>query len=60
MDICTFNDHYLNPLLEKLSKENDKKVFEIERNDGNISFNVSKVNSLIMSHVPIRKLNKQY
>ena len=23
MDICTFNDHYLNPLLEKLSKEND-------------------------------------
>ena len=33
---------------------------EIEKNDGNISFNVSKVNSLIMSHVPIRKLNKQY
>ena len=25
MDICTFNDHYLNPLLEKLLKENDKK-----------------------------------
>ena len=25
MDICTFNDHYLNPLSEKLSKENDKK-----------------------------------
>ena len=25
MDICTFNDHYLNPLLEKTSKENDKK-----------------------------------
>ena len=29
MDICTFNDHYLNPVLEKLSKENDKKVFII-------------------------------
>ena len=29
MDICTFNDHYLNPLLEKLSKENDKKSFLI-------------------------------
>ena len=27
MDICNFNDHYLNPLLEKLSKENDKKIF---------------------------------
>ena len=25
MNICTFNDHYLNPLLKKLSKENDKK-----------------------------------
>ena len=25
IDICTFNDHYLNPLLEKLSKENNKK-----------------------------------
>ena len=21
MDICTFSDHYLNPLLDKLSKE---------------------------------------
>ena len=27
MDICTFNDHCLNPLLEKLSKEKDKKKF---------------------------------
>ena len=29
MDIRTFNDHYLNPLLEKLSKENDEKYFLI-------------------------------
>ena len=29
MDICTFNDHYLNPLLEKLSKEQNKKIFLI-------------------------------
>ena len=36
MDICTFNDHYLNPVLEKLSKENDKKVFII--GDFNIDF----------------------
>ena len=27
MDICTFNDHYLTPLLEKILKENDKKKF---------------------------------
>ena len=34
---------------------------EIEKNDANISFNnyLSKVNSLIMSHVPIKQLNKQ-
>ena len=30
MHICNFNEHYLNPLLEKLSKKkNDKKVFLI-------------------------------
>ena len=27
MDICTFNDHYTNPLLENLSKEQNKKLF---------------------------------
>ena len=34
---------------------------EIEKNDANISFNnyLSKVNSLIMSRVPIKQLNKQ-
>ena len=34
---------------------------EIEKNDVNVSFNsyLSKVNSLIMSHVPMKKLNKQ-
>ena len=26
MDICTFNDHYLNLLLETLSKEANKKI----------------------------------
>ena len=29
MEICTFNDHYLNPLLEKLSKEIDQNIFLI-------------------------------
>ena len=34
---------------------------EIEKNDVNISLNnyLSKVNSLIVSHVPMKKLNKQ-
>ena len=26
MDICTFNDHYLNPLLDNLSKEANKTI----------------------------------
>ena len=26
IDKCTFNDHYLNPLLEKLSKEANKTI----------------------------------
>ena len=26
MDICTFNDHYLNPLLDHLSKEANKTI----------------------------------
>ena len=26
MDICTFNDHYLNPLLDKLYKEANKTI----------------------------------
>ena len=26
MDICTFNDHYLNPLLDNLSKESNKAI----------------------------------
>ena len=27
MDICIFDDHYANPLLENLSKEENKKIF---------------------------------
>ena len=26
MDLCTFNDHYLNPLLDNLSKEANKTI----------------------------------
>ena len=41
MDICTFNDHYLKPLLEKLSKENDKQIFLI----GNFNIDLLKFDS---------------
>ena len=41
MDTCTFNDHYLNPLLEKLSKENDKKILFI----GDFNIDLLKCNS---------------
>ena len=27
MDICTFNEHYLSPLLDILSKEANKTIF---------------------------------
>ena len=47
--------------LDDFNLTNWNSVVEIEKNDVNISFNnyLSKVNSLIMSHVPIKKLNKQ-
>ena len=36
MNICTFNDHYLNPLLEEISKENDTKTFLIVDSNNNL------------------------
>ena len=45
MDICIFNDHYLNPLLEKLSKENDKKVFLVG------DFNIDLLNFDTSEHI---------
>ena len=50
-----------NLLLDDFNLTNWNSVMEIEKNHINISFNnyVSKVNSLIMSHVRVKKLNKQ-
>ena len=45
MDICIFNHHYLNPLLEKLSKENDKKVFLVG------DFNIDLLNFDTSEHI---------
>ena len=42
IDICTFNDHYLNPLFDNLSKEANKTiVFPGEFNNGLLNFDTS-------------------
>ena len=38
MDICTFNDHYLNPLLDNLSKEANKTIVLL------VEFNIDLLN----------------
>ena len=50
-----------NSFLDDFNIINLDSVMEIDKHDVNISFNnyLSKVNSLIMSHVPLKKLNKQ-
>ena len=50
-----------NSFLDDFNIANWNSVMEIKKNDVNISFNnyLSKLNYLIMSHVPIIKLNKQ-
>ena len=45
MDICIFNGNYLNPLLEKLLKENDKKVFLVG------DFNIDLLKFDISEHI---------
>ena len=50
-----------NSFLDDFNITNCNSVMAIEKNDVNISFNnyLSKINFLIMSHVPMKKLNKQ-
>ena len=45
MDICTFNNHYLNPLLDNLSKEADKRIVLLG------DFNIDLWNFDILEHV---------
>ena len=43
MDICTFNDHYLNPLLDNLSKETNQMIVLLgDFNIDVINFNTSE------------------
>ena len=50
-----------NSFLDHFNITNWNSVIEIEKNDVNISFKncLSKLNSLVISHVPMKKLNKQ-
>ena len=52
----------MNSFFDDFNLTNWNSVMGIGKNDVNISFNkyLSKVNFLIMSHVPMKKLNKQY
>ena len=49
MDICTFNGHYLNPLLENLSKEANKTIaFLGDFNTDFLNFDASdKINTFL-------------
>ena len=47
MDICTFNDHYLNPLLDNLSKESNKTIALLG------DFNIDPLNFLIHPNMSV-------
>ena len=47
MDICTFNDHYLNPLLDNLSKEANKTIVLLG------DLNIDQLNFDTSDHVSI-------
>ena len=57
-DWSRFNE---NLFLDDFNLTNWNSVMEVEKNNVNISFNnyLPRVNSLVMSHVPMKKLNKQ-
>ena len=50
-----------NLFLDDFNLTNWNYVMEVEKNNVNISFNsyLPRVNYLVMSHVPMKKLNKQ-
>ena len=47
MDICTFNDHYLNPLLDNLSKESNKTIVLLG------DFNIDPLSFLVYPNVSV-------
>ena len=60
MDICTFNDHYLNPLLHNLSKEANKTiVLQVDFNIDLLNFDTSKYVSTFLDDLASNSLQPQ-
>ena len=60
MDICTFNDHYLNPLLDKLSKEANKTIVLLgDFNIDLLNFDTSEYVNIFLDDVASNSLQPQ-
>ena len=60
MDICTFNDHYLNPLLDNLSKESKKTIVLLgESNIDLLNFDTSEHVSTFLDDLASNSLQPQ-
>ena len=59
VDICTFSDHYLNPLLEKLLKENDKNFHIGDFNLDLLKFDLSEHINTFLNDLSSNSLHPQ-
>ena len=60
MDICTFNDHYLNPLLDKLSKEANKTIVLLgDFNIDLLNFDTSEYVNIFLDDLASNSLQTQ-
>ena len=60
MDICTFNDHYLNPLLDNLSKEANKTIVLLgDFNIDLLNFDTSEYVSNFLDNLASNSLKPQ-
>ena len=60
MDICTFIDHYINPLLGNLNKEQSKKIFLMKHfNIDLLSFDASQYINKFIGNITSSSLQPQ-
>ena len=58
--MCTFIDHYINPLLENLNKEQSKKIFLMKHfNIGLLSFDASQYINKFIENITSSSLQPQ-
>ena len=58
--MCTFIDHYINPLLENLNKEQSKKIFLMKHfNIGLLSFDASQYTNKFIENITSSSLQPQ-